>query len=276
MEQPVKKKRGRPRKNVEVQKTKKKKKVDVKDDNIILFLALSEGSDDENAFTTNDTEADPNKITMDSLSETGSDSSDSYFGKNSNDVAVLIDEIKKRDKIISELKKNGKGITRGGKRSTYSAYSAHSARLSSNYNSFDYNYHSTIIVDSTTQKNIVPSKTDVECWWCDHQFDTMPVYIPNFYRNGKFYVFGNFCSFNCARTYNNKMLKDYKCKTRFALLQTLKNKITGSDHPIKYAPRREILQKKGGKYSIKKFRNGFIKPTANVRMNMPQLVPLCS
>ena len=51
--------------------------------------------------------------------------------------------------------------------------------------------------------------TDVCCWWCCHTFKTPPVSIPEKIYNKKYYVFGCFCSFNCAYSYNIN-LNDYK------------------------------------------------------------------
>ena len=93
-------------------------------------------------------------------------------------------------------------------------------------------------------------------------------------RNGVYYVFGNFCSFNCAAKYNVKMLKDYKCGTRHALTQTLKAIVTGDSSPIKLAGDRELLQSKGGKYSVEKFREGFTIMSSKLLLNMPPIIPL--
>ncbi len=69
--------------------------------------------------------------------------------------------------------------------------------------------------------------TNLKCWYCSLNFDSIPVFIPiNVYKkNNILYqdVHGNFCSFNCAKSYiniyfangdtfiyNNNLIKLYK------------------------------------------------------------------
>ena len=104
----IKRKRGRPRKNVERDETKIEPKRDKKDENIVLFLALSDedtSDSEDNRFTVND--SDPkNGDAIDSLSDSDlgskSDSesdTDEIFnmGNKQLDMKTLIEEIKKRD-----------------------------------------------------------------------------------------------------------------------------------------------------------------------------------
>ncbi len=286
------KKRGRPRKNIEKSKPVSKNGEN-KEENIVCFLALSdddvsdddsvsdasnasnasnaseessETSGEDNRFTVNDTETkhsanSKKRNTALSISESGSesDSSSEIFGPNRcTNIKTLIEEIKKRDVIINNLRGKGAGIL-----STYTA---------TRQNNID--YHCTIVANNETGTVFTPKQTGLHCWWCDHGFDSLPVYIPNQYKNGIYYVFGNFCSFNCAGKYNNAMLNDYKYQTRYSLLQNLKIKITGSTQPIKFAPQRELLNTKGGPYTIEQFRKGFTICSLDLHMNMPPLMPL--
>ena len=43
---------------------------------------------------------------------------------------------------------------------------------------------------------------NTKCWWCKHHFDTPAVGLPENYYNDTFELIGNFCSFNCAKSYN--------------------------------------------------------------------------
>jgi hypothetical protein len=49
-------------------------------------------------------------------------------------------------------------------------------------------------------------KTDVCCWWCCHDFNTVPLGLPLEYKKkiNKFLVKGVFCSFACMLSYNNE------------------------------------------------------------------------
>ena len=275
--QTTKRGRGRPRKNMESseQKTKEEKK-EKKDENIVLFLALSdeksEDSGEDNRFTVNDTET--KNDAMDSISDSDTNSNEisnvlsignsNNFGnsdKSNNKqltVKMLIEEVKKRDVIIANLKNK-----------TGSVLSNYATNKSSNIN-----YHCVQTIHADTEKSFVPKVTDCECWWCDHTFNNLPAYIVNYYRSSTYFVFGNFCSFNCALKYNIKMLKDFKCDTRHALTNNLRIKVTNSSKPIKFAQERELLKSKGGKLTIEEFRHGFSVITENFKINMPPLIPL--
>ncbi|VBB18260.1 hypothetical protein YASMINEVIRUS_723 [Yasminevirus sp. GU-2018] len=260
--QPVKRKRGRPRKNAEKVEPKPEQKKEKKDENIVLFLALSDeesnDSEEDNRFTVNDDTATNKGRVVESLSD--SDESDEVFNVNNKQLTVktLIEEIKKRDAIIANLRSKGGSVL-------------------SSYNSTKHsniNYHCVQVANMETGKEFVPTETECKCWWCDETFDNLPAYIVNYLRGGVYYVFGNFCSFNCALKYNIKMLKDFKCNTRHALTNNLRIKVTGETGPIKLAGDRELLRSKGGKCSVEKFREGFSVVTSEMRMNIPPIIPL--
>jgi hypothetical protein len=276
--------RGRPRKNVEMAAVKPtEEKKEKKDENIVLFLALSDeesvdnqndnqndnhdnnqdnDSGEDNRFTTNDTETKNNAV--DSISDSDSDSdseseaSQKMFGNKQLNVKMLIEEIKKRDQIINSLR------SKAG-----SAINQYTASKRSNIN-----YHCVQLADFKMGHGFVPQPTNIHCWWDGHGFDNLPVYIVSYFRKGIYYVFGNFCSFNCALKYNIKMLKDCSWGTRHALTISLKIKVTGNSAPIKFAGARELLQANGGPDTIKKFREDFSIITTNLRMNMPPIIPL--
>lgn len=258
----TKRKRGRPRKNAEEKITTidDKQKKEKKDENIVLFLALSsDDSDDDNKFTTNDTET--KNQTIKTIKTTEDDISDDIYSSDElsetkkMNMKKLIEEIKKRDMIIAGLHGNSENKYAKTKKPKV-------------------DYHCAIMAHDKTGKKFSPNCSNFDCWWCDHKFENLPVYIPNLYKNDTYYVFGNFCSFNCAGKYNIKMLKDFKCNTRHGLLYSLKVKITGDKSPIKFAPDRELLVSKGGKYTIDKFRDGFDIINTNLRINMPPMIPL--
>ena len=46
-------------------------------------------------------------------------------------------------------------------------------------------------------------------------------FIPEKYINGKYHVFGNFCSFGCAFAYNDNSINDYRRQIRDSLLKKL-------------------------------------------------------
>jgi len=75
------------------------------------------------------------------------------------------------------------------------------------------------------QKDEWLNQTDIACWWCCHQFDTVPIGFPVKYQNNKFQTRGIFCSFACAIAHN----KNEKANTKDgnALIHFLYKKLTG-------------------------------------------------
>lgn len=96
----------------------------------------------------------------------------------------------------------------------------------------------------------------IACWWCSCDFDTTPCFIPEKYRNGTYYVFGNYCSYNCALAY---ILKDdeYKIDNRKSLVKKLYSELYETNQPLQPAHPKEILQKFGGPMTIDEYRNEY-------------------
>lgn len=290
-----KRKRGRPRKSVEDNTDGKHKdddKKEKKDDNIVVFLALSDDesndSGEDNRFTTNDTETHNDVIDSisnsnsdtdsDSDSDNDSDSDSGEIGSEKNmDIKSLIKQIKKKDVIINNLRSKinitGSNANTMNNTSTYST--GHRSFQGNKQPEFKYHHLKNVItVDSTSGKIIEPETTNIVCWWCDENFTNYPAYIVNRYKNKHYYVFGNFCSFNCAAKYNIKMLKDCSFCTRHALINKLKTHMTGDPSPIKLAADRELLKSKGGMLTIEKFRENFNIISPHISLNIPPMIPL--
>lgn len=222
-------------------------------------MSSDEESEDGNVFTAADNEPDIGKG-IEHLSESESEKSDEIFNVDDKQLTVktLIEEIKKRDIIINQLRKKGASVL--------SSYNTNKPTV--------INYHCVQIANADSGKPFKPIETECRCWWCDDTFSNIPAYIVNYYRNEIYYVFGNFCSFNCALKYNIKMLKDFKCNTRHALTNNLRMKVTGDTGPIRLAGDRELLKSKGGTYSIQKFREGFSIISSDMKISMPPIIPL--
>jgi len=101
-------------------------------------------------------------------------------------------------------------------------------------------------------------KTDICCWWCCHQFETVPIGLPVKYdENKKFHVKGVFCSFSCMMAYKNDN-SIYQSKRD--LINFLYKKLTGTfllDINLVPAPPRCALKIFGGELNINQFRNSF-------------------
>lgn len=116
----------------------------------------------------------------------------------------------------------------------------------------------------------VIEKTDVACWWCSYSFENVPCFLPEKMVNNVFYVFGNFCSYNCAAAYNLD-INDYRVWERYGLLKKLYNLIYDKSDEIIVSPRKECLSKFGGPLSIEEFRNSLLVNTKEYRLVMPPM-----
>lgn len=115
-------------------------------------------------------------------------------------------------------------------------------------------------IDGNSRKQW-PTSTDIYCMWCCHPFDMMPCALPERIVRGKFYVYGNFCSFNCAGSYNFDS-NPYNVWERYSLLNLLYRKMYNVDNiKIKLAPPRNTLKIFGGFLSIEDFRKNFLMNT---------------
>lgn len=64
-----------------------------------------------------------------------------------------------------------------------------------------------------------PKRTNLDCWWCCHPFNTAPIGLPVDYKNNKFFVHGCFCSIHCMYAW----YIDDKPKKTLAKLTNLNN-----------------------------------------------------
>jgi len=124
-------------------------------------------------------------------------------------------------------------------------------------------------------ENLYPEKTEISCWWCCYNFNTIPVSLPYKYYNNKFYTYGIFCSFNCACSYNFQT-DDYNMYERYSLLNLLYKKISKSDKliKIKMSSPRETLRKFGGYLSIEEFRKNNLSNQKVYKVNLPPIITI--
>lgn len=97
-------------------------------------------------------------------------------------------------------------------------------------------------------------KTDIHCFWCCHQFDNSPVFMPYNLKGDVFIVKGIFCSFECCFSYMSDQSRYYK---NIHLLKYMYYLYTGKKffrESLKKAPEKECLKIFGGPLTIEEFR----------------------
>jgi hypothetical protein len=70
------------------------------------------------------------------------------------------------------------------------------------------------------------TETNISCWWCCHNFNSLPLGLPTKYEHKKFTVKGLFCSFACMLAYNKNDNKHSR-KNEMTLIHFLYKKLTG-------------------------------------------------
>lgn len=139
----------------------------------------------------------------------------------------------------------------------------------------------------TTSGEHWPKSSQFACYYCCHQFDSTPVGIPQTLIKNKFYCYGNFCSYNCAKRYlcpnfndqddlagvfaNTDIYVGDSHGEKLQLLELLFHMETGADltEQIKPAPNKLVLRLFGGNKSIEEFRASFQTNTSFHTFKMP-------
>lgn len=131
-------------------------------------------------------------------------------------------------------------------------------------------------INSNNGQQMIVEKTNIACWYCSYNFDTIPCFIPEKFYNEKYFVFGCFCTYNCAATYNLKM-DDSGMWYRYSLLKKLYNTLYNNTLDIPLAPPREAYEKFGGPLKYEDYRKNSITCRKEFRFIMPpmtSIVPL--
>lgn len=95
-----------------------------------------------------------------------------------------------------------------------------------------------------------------DCFWCTCPFDSPPIHLPRFIRNGQYIVYGSFCCPECAAGYLFQQPNDQSTKfEQFHLLNDLYGEAYDYSDPIIPAPSPHYLLKKyNGSLTIQEYR----------------------
>lgn len=119
----------------------------------------------------------------------------------------------------------------------------------------------------------VPETTEIACFWCAHQFEGRPVFIPYDEKKGTWHVYGNFCSPECALAHCLDEKEDTHMRwEKVALLHRLYASVVGGR--IYPAPSKLLLKVFGGNLSIEDYRSTIRKRSVRVDIHYPPMVSL--
>jgi|TARA_B110000967_G_scaffold189759_1_gene213781 hypothetical protein len=114
------------------------------------------------------------------------------------------------------------------------------------------------ILKAKLHRNTISDKRSA-CFWCTHDFDSPPIFIPKHEFKNSYQVYGCFCSPECsvAHLMNEKIDSSVKFE-RYQLLNHIYGKIYNNEKNIKPAPDPHyLLEKFYGTLTIKEYRDLF-------------------
>jgi hypothetical protein len=111
------------------------------------------------------------------------------------------------------------------------------------------------------------------CQHCSESFDTIPCVIPEKYYKNNFYVFGWYCSFNCAAA-DIITLGGHNMWTRYSNLHALYKRMFGVHKDIKPADDKLVLEKNGGNKTIEQYRKDSLIVDKESRVRYPPMITI--
>lgn len=137
-----------------------------------------------------------------------------------------------------------------------------------------------VLFQDSNRTQALPTRTDVACFWCCHNFNTAPVAIPSHILDEVWYMYGNFCSPECAVAYlfREKKIDSHMQWERYALLNSLygadAEMPVGSPRGIRSAPPREVLRMFGGSMDISEYREVVHEKRLRIDVLTPPMVSI--
>jgi hypothetical protein len=151
---------------------------------------------------------------------------------------------------------------------SYDSDSIETLKSSSNINQI--NLISNNVVNKITTHNLNFTK-NTKCWWCRNTFESPAVELPEDYYNNTFFCTGNFCSYNCMKSYNLDLNDTLTSKKES--LMNLMYFLTYSEYKyIVPAPHWMALEEYGGTLTILQFRENSIINTKEYLILHPPLI----
>jgi hypothetical protein len=128
-------------------------------------------------------------------------------------------------------------------------------------------------------KSIPQNNKSSNCFWCCHNIENHIVYsMPYNYDavNDNYFVFGSFCSLQCANAYNFSVHgssdKVWEINSWIQMLA----KRYGFMNTVRPAPSRYLLKMFGGNLTIEEFREAHLKSDKTYILNIPPMISINS
>jgi len=125
------------------------------------------------------------------------------------------------------------------------------------------------------EESMAMSSASEVCWNCCHTYGSLSQSIPVRYISSVYYMYGEFCSYECATRYVIDTFEGQSMWEVYSLLNMYYNKIHNSKgKQVEPAPSRFVLKMFGGDLTIDEYRSHF---SNNISYDtlLPPIVPIC-
>jgi hypothetical protein len=112
------------------------------------------------------------------------------------------------------------------------------------------------------------------CFWCCHNIDYKIYGMPISFNNNTYFVYGTFCSLQCANAYNFSSYNGSDKVWEINSLIQMMGKKYGMDDYIRPAPSRYLLKMFNGNLSIEEFRNLHMNNETTYVLNIPPMISI--
>ena len=223
------KRRGRPKK-IDTHKKNEKSKIILNNENPIeedIILHLKICSEDENN-NNNNTNSNFFITSTTNNSDNNINESEEYNNENIK-IEDLYKKLQKKEILINDLNNKLEQLNLNNINNSDNIFNDENKQ----------EYYNLNLLTLDNKKINIKNKCNLRCWNCTYKFDNLPCFIPEKYNDNIYYVFGCFCSFNCAASYNLHYLNDSRTNSRYTLIQNLYNKIFKNNNKIILASKRK-------------------------------------
>jgi hypothetical protein len=147
-------------------------------------------------------------------------------------------------------------------------------------NSYFMNDAENISYDTNTEYQTTYSNNNnnSHCFWCCHSIDSIVYSMPYNYDtvNDSYFVFGSFCSLQCANAYNFSVHGSSDKVWEINSWVQMLGKRYGFTNTIRPAPSKYLLKMFGGNLTIDEFREAHIKSDKTYVLNIPPMISINS
>jgi len=155
-------------------------------------------------------------------------------------------------------------------------YESHCCYINEEFNNI--NHEQEEKNEECIHQSIIPNDVSIDnnisCFWCCHNIDYKIYGMPMQYTNNTYFVYGTFCSLQCANAYN---FSSYNGSDKVweinSLIQMMAKKYGIGDY-IRPAPSRYLLKMFNGNLSIEEFRSLHQNHESTHVLNIPPMISL--